>query len=262
MLKNNLFYKTKVVTLFCFIHYCYSGIAFAFDAPPKHIEKYPNGNIKIERTYENDKSISNFYYPNGKLKYISIRTPTFNETKRYNENSELITHHIEKGNESTIKSFYDSGKIRFVEHHNNQLKDGYIKEYYENGNIECHSTIKKGEHHGEEKCFYETGEIETIANNLHDEWHGEIKQYYKTGQIKAIFEYEYGEPSGQRKEFYKNGSTKKETQYNEFGERLSTTFYYRNNAPASIQKYINRNVVSIEVFNMDGKSLKAIIPQE
>lgn len=187
----------------------------------KWIGKYPDGTVRYEGYFKNDKPVGEWkrYNENGKLKAILVYIPNSAKVKAglYDPNGSLVS----RGNfiltkKDSIWTYYDNGIVIGRESYSNGLKNGKSVTYYPDGTTlnetewlngtlngawnEFYSSGKKksethyidGKRQGDSRIFFETGRIQIEGMYDNDHCTGTWKHYNPDGTIKLQFEYKDG----------------------------------------------------------------------
>lgn len=214
----------------------------------KYVEKYPNGNLKVEgflvgKTLD---SVYKEYYENGNIK-----------TEGFYKNCEYKTNHI-----SIYSSLQTCGRINIKDSINIGKYHGTWKNYYENGILKSvfnyHCSFLQGNNY----TYYENGNLESIEfynggnlltsieyyengfvakNSLYTYIHNKKEsrnlkttrelEYYENGNLKIqreIIEKEKNVEIETVKEYYPNGFLKSKTELIDLEKNGIYREYYEN----------------------------------
>ncbi|MFN4233424.1 MAG: toxin-antitoxin system YwqK family antitoxin [Bacteroidia bacterium] len=183
-------------------------------------EFYPDGTLKAEGKYEDNKRIGEwkFYHPNKKIEQIG----------KYAKGEKP---------DGVWKWYYDSGILLREENYRKGLRDGLMIEYSDSGTV-----ITKGEFLDGEKegfWFYEMGDHREEGNYKSGKMEGIWKFYYDNGKLSFEGNFIDDLPDGKHKYYWPNGKLKEEGKFimgNKDGEWKSYTedgylylvIYYKN----------------------------------
>ena len=190
---------------------------------------HPNGKIKQEGTYKDDKRHGYFkdYTENGDLirvvKYVNdVEQPGAEEIQKLQVQNE----------------YYPDGKIRATTMYRNGIPEGVKREYAPDGTIEKSAeyhrgilvgegiVLEDGSRDGPWKEYYTDGALR--AEGVYDNGKriGEWKFYHPDGKIEQTGRFtKAGKPDGPWKWYYANGSLlREETYYNGLKDGLSEEF--------------------------------------
>ncbi len=168
-------------------------------------EYYINGKIqKIEeKTEENNQpkvTLRRKYYPNGSIKeegnfVNNKRTGTHNY---YNENRK-ITHSIDYNDDGikTASGLYNQKGQR----------QGEWQFFYADGKIKSQGSYKNGKRQGKWNFYFPNNKTEQIGKYQNGKPHGNWKWYYQSGQVRRIGKFKNGKEAGTFVEFAQNGDT-------------------------------------------------------
>ncbi|WP_298393185.1 hypothetical protein [Flavobacterium sp.] len=234
------FKKTFILIFFLIITFTYSQ--------EKYVEKYSNGNLKVEgflvgKTLD---SIYKEYYENGKIKtegfyknceyktnYISIYT-SLQTCGRINNNDSINNGKYH----GTWKNYYDNEILKSVFNYHCGFLQGNNYTYYENGNIESIEFYNGGNLLTSIE-YYENGFV--AKNSFYTYIHNKKEsrnlkttrelEYYENGNLKIqreIIEKEKDVEIETVKEYYQNGFLKSETELIDLDKNGIYREYYEN----------------------------------
>ena len=231
------------------------------DGEMKHyIAYHPNGNLKVERNYENEKldGAVKEYDNNGNL----VEEVYFQQGKRHGKRVLVIS-----SDEHTV-----------TEHYNNGVLEGEYMSMYNDGRmIETGAYDAKGERTGKWTRWDKNGDLNSEIHYLNGKYHGEHKSYYKgklsikteyaDGRYHGQYVWYYDYPAVREEKNYKNGvyhgsfkqytddgkKLMSETIY-ENGERAVETRYYRTTDGDYTQSFFkDKQLVKSKLFDKNGK---------
>jgi len=196
-----------------------------------YIAYHSNGQLKVERTYENgelhggvkeyDKAgelIKELNFANGKKhgKQLEVSSNGYSTISNYNNDVQIGEFLYKFGNGNVAKrGEYDS----------NGKKTGKWIDNRENGNPHEETNYKDGEYHGEVKK-YTNGKLYHLEEYANGKRHGKDITYYEYPVVREERNYINGERDGAEK------------YYNNKGE-LQTEYYYQNGARLSRKEYMS-----------------------
>ena len=234
------FKKTFILIFFLIITFTYSQ--------EKYVEKYSNGNLKVEgflvgKTLD---SIYKEYYENGKIKtegfyknceyktnYISIYT-SLQTCGRINNNDSINNGKYH----GTWKNYYDNEILKSVFNYHCGFLQGNNYTYYENGNIESIEFYNGGNLLTSIE-YYENGFV--AKNSFYTYIHNKKEsrnlkttrelEYYENGNLKIqreIIEKEKDVEIATVKQYYQNSFLKSETELIDLDKNGIYREYYEN----------------------------------
>jgi antitoxin component YwqK of YwqJK toxin-antitoxin module len=189
------------------------------------------GNKIYSGTFINDLPTGKFiyYYPNGKIKSITLFYSKSNQafTQFYNTEGRKISQGKVIGNEKdSTWVFYDANdSVRAIENYRNGKKQGLFLTYYNNGKL----LLEK--------------------NYENDIPEGSCKEYFDNGKPKAEFTYRGGLYNGKARFYFLSGQLNIEGEYlNDFKE--GTWNFYEENGTLDWQVIFKRsNTVKSKRYN-------------
>ncbi len=202
------------------------------------IEYFEDGvSIRATLNFEQGKRHGVFFYnhPNGKVK---LKGQYFYD--------EL---------DSTIESFYITGKPKYTYHYNKGVKNGWSITYFTNGNIEQKVMIVNDKPSGFMKNYYEAGNIRLeafytsgIRNGMYYRYHltGLLAEesYYKNGFQDSVCKY-YDNVFGRlmKEEYYTNGKKNGiQLTFNELGDTTAIINFKDDVMHGEYKRFFNGNV--------------------
>ena len=250
-------------------------ISFDLKMPDDDVVKdyYEDGNLRVERRYENGqlKDLKYYfmgYYPGENSQYYQDSGVY---GKRQYENGKL---------NGEAKDFYKNGQVEYTwnmkdglldgkatwytkdgklkgeaEYKNNEL-DGMVNEYLDDGTLSYSANFKNGKIHGTESYFYPTWESIISLNEDVDKRPVKIIGNYKEGMPDGLFQTYNQDDQLQTESIYKEGKVLNIKEYDKMGALVSDIDYncvegekdaYRGSIPISAKMFLK----SIEV-NTDG----------
>ena len=162
---------------------------------------YTNGNLQMEKLYQN-----------GKIKY----------SKYYYENGNLLSEEKIELSKTYYKSYYKNGNLQ----DETTRQDGIIKHhkyYYENGNLQSEMVHKSEKDDGFSKTYYENGNLKS------EDKEGLFKTYYENGNLKSeekVMSYKDGKPVGFMKIYDKNGNLILKSEATDKDDYAATLLFY------------------------------------
>jgi antitoxin component YwqK of YwqJK toxin-antitoxin module len=151
---------------------------------------HPNGKIKHEGNYINDKSegIHKYYFDTGIIE--SEENLSQDERnglcKYYHPNGKIKQegNYINEKSDGLFKYYFDNGGIEAIENFKQDERNGICKYYYPNGKLTQEGNYINGKSDGIFRFYFETGILQTEQNKKNGKSHGIIKTYYENGQIR------------------------------------------------------------------------------
>ncbi len=156
-------------------------------------------------------------YPNGRIKYEAyfIDNKPVGEFKRYDSYGNLyaLLNYDKSGTKSTAKFFHRSGTISATGNYIGQEKDSIWLYYADNGNLYLQESYKKGVKDG---LFIQYTSEHNPLEEVH--WkegkkHGIWRKYYATGPLMFQVNYKDDKLDGEGKVYYASGKLQKEGKY-------------------------------------------------
>lgn len=214
----------------------------------KYVEKYPNGNLKVEgflvdktldsiykEYYENGNIKTEGFYKNCKYKTNKVSIFTFLQTCGRINNKDTIN--IGK-NHGTWKNYYENGKLKSVFNYHCNILQGNNYTYYENGNIESIEFYNEGKLltsiEYNKNGFMTKNSLYTYIHNIKESRNLKTTrelEYYEDGKLKIkreIIEKEKDVEIEYINEYYPNGFLKSETELLDFDKNGIYREYYEN----------------------------------
>lgn len=226
------------------------------------ISKYPNGQLAFTGEYESGKRMkdeSAMYREDGSLIYKILyekdetkNTPPTN-IKIYYENGNLKYERVLKNNVIiSEKTFYEDGKIMYLDERDESGKSKYEERYFSNGQLAGKTFYldeRKNIIDGEYVRYYPNGNLKVFGKFKDGMLNGEYKEFYSNGNLKLLINYDtleeikyYSDGKLQEKSvfdeknrrkilgYYKNGNLKEERYFDdEKGKEILKTYYLNGN---------------------------------
>ncbi len=205
---------------------------------------WPNGNLKLEGTYLNDKKHGFFkeYDENGDFLFVQKYENDYlvadaEETKRLEQK---VSYH-KNGKPSIIATYYNNkaeGLRREFDEDGNVIK-GYV---FSNGMLLCEGiTDMEGKRQGKWKEFYETGELKSEGSYKNSNRTGKWKFYFPNKSIEVSGSYSNkGKMDGEWQWFYPNG------------ELMRVAYYTNGTLDGEFHEYDENGVSVTEGVYEDG----------
>lgn len=202
-------------------------------------QKYPNGNLKYEGFFFNDKPIGDF--------------------KRYDLYQNLVAHLLyDSLSKSATVTFYHKGnKVAATGAYYEKEKDKVWKYYSPSGVLYSQESFKKGKKHGQFLQFIANKLVIEEKNYKDGVEHGVWKKYFENGKLMWEANFVNGKLEGMTKTYYKNGKLHKEGSfkndlmqgdwliYNEDG-RLSKVYHYEKGRSPEVEAEENKRLNELE----------------
>ncbi len=93
---------------------------------------------------------------------------------------------------STVKTYFQNGKIRTECENRNGKRNGVSKEYFESGQIKSIVNYENDEKNGVQNIYFDNGRVEIEARYSKDTLDGAFKEYSSSGKIKLVAYYFHG----------------------------------------------------------------------
>jgi antitoxin component YwqK of YwqJK toxin-antitoxin module len=241
----------------------------------KYIEKYENGNIKIDG-YIFDKTLDSIfkeYYENGEIKqegffrncnYETNRIKLYTSSCGYGNSSELIQNGKKHG---TWKSYYTNGKIQSITNYHCNFSQGNFYYYDENEHLESLEFYNQGDLLTSIE-YFKNGNIE--KNSIFTYEHNKkisknLKttielDYYEDGKLKIqrkIIEKENDTEIEYVKEYFQNGFLKEESELKDSDKDGVYREYYENGNVKYAGKFKDDKPIEKQYFyHENGKQQK------
>jgi antitoxin component YwqK of YwqJK toxin-antitoxin module len=175
----------------------------------KWIGKYPDGMVRYEGSFVNDKPSGEWkrYHENGKLKAILTYLPNSEKVKAELFDPEGAM--ISKGNfigtrKDSIWTYYDNNVIVARESYSKGLKNGTCYTYYPDGKICVENNWTEGKLNGSWREYYSSGTIKSETRYFDGKRQGDSRIYFESGEIQIEGMYDNDQCSGTWK-FYNPG---------------------------------------------------------
>lgn len=192
-------------------------------------EFWPNGKVKSEGRYLNDKK-------HGYFKEYNEVGNLLNATKW--ENGVLVENPPELAKIETVTTYYPNGRKKEVGNYKDGYPEGVFRQYDTLGKITGSEVYKdgvlvgkgifdeKGREQGHWTEYHETGELKAEGDYVNGVRVNEWKFYYPDGKTDQVGKYDLrGRPIGTWKWYYENGQLLREEQYTD-GVRNGTMTEY------------------------------------
>ena len=239
-------------------------------------ENYKNGKIDGEEKNFNTAGqlIENFSYVNGKK---------VGEGKVYHADGKLKaegTFENDKLN-GKLTYYFSTGQKQSEENYKNDILNGLFINYFKNGEISDSVSWSNGKQNGTYCVVYPNGQLSVKGQLINDLVEGELTYYYPDGQISRQGNFIKNNPTGKWTDYHPNGVISSIYFYNDKGNFTDTAKYFdANGVPTSAYVYSNNgkniqktfyrmdgsifakeevkneNVIKIESFDKEGKSLE------
>lgn len=180
---------------------------------------YPDGKVKLEGTYRDDKR-------NGYFKTYDDKGMLLEISKYVNDVKQEEAPELAKLDVKT--DYYPSGKVKTVASYKGEVPEGIRREFSEEGKVTAAYTFSKGK---------------LIAEGIVDEEgvrEGDWKEFYTSGQLRAEGKYAGGNRIGKWKFYYENGNLEQEGSYNNQGNADGVwRWYFDDNTLLREEHFIN-----------------------
>lgn len=134
-----------------------------------------------------------YYFPNGKIKTISIFT--------------------NKGTENEVVMYYPSGVKLAEGKYLDKKKVGPWKFFDEKGILRSEDYYVNGEKNGLSKIYNYEGALVKEISYLQDVEHGPVTEYFPNGKVMKKYQFEKGSREGEAIFYHLNGKVKSEGSY-------------------------------------------------
>jgi antitoxin component YwqK of YwqJK toxin-antitoxin module len=161
----------------------------------KWIGKYPNGTIRYEGSFTDDKPIGEWkrFHENGRIKAQMYHFP----------NSEKVSAEL-----------FDSNGIRYAKGNYKGTAKDSTWNYYNNLKLVAQENFTDGKKNGRSLTFFENGEPATESNWVNGLPDGVSRSFYPTGKKKMEIMYRQGKRQGLNLVYYESGQTEIKGQFN------------------------------------------------
>jgi uncharacterized protein len=173
-------------------------------------EYYPEGTIRAEGKYEDNKRIGEwiFYHPNKKIEqrgiYLKGEKPDGIWKWFYDSGNLLREEKYFKGvREGQMIEYSDSGIVITKGEYLDGEKEGFW--FYEMGDHKEEGSYKSGKMEGVWKFFYDNGKLSFEGNFIDDNPDGKHKYYWPNGKLKEEGKYIMGNKDGEWKSYTEEG---------------------------------------------------------
>lgn len=228
------------------------------------IKKYPDGKIKYQGRFENDKPDGEFkyYYEDGKIKAISVfkNKGARSFTKTFYPNGKLMSvgYYLNEKKDSLWKYYNEYDVVLREEFYKNTLKHGEWKTFYPDGTLTDKMTYKNGFREGVWEQYYVGGTLKTQFKN--DKLEGAYTVYFPTGKLKYQGKYKNNKKDGIWFWFDSNALPIKRFTYKDDVLKTKEFVYYENKKPINIKfdsiAYIFVKSSVVYLKKMDGKQVQ------
>lgn len=195
-------------------------------------EFWPNGKVKSEGRYLNDKK-HGYFKEYNEVGNLIVATKW--------ENGVLVENPPELAKIETVTTYYPNGRVKEVGNYKDGYPEGVFRQYDTLGKIVSSEVYKdgvligkgifdeKGREQGHWKEYHETGELKAEGDYLNGVRINDWTFFYPDGKIDQKGKYDVrGRPIGTWKWYYENGQLLREEQYSE-GVRNGTLIEYDEN---------------------------------
>ncbi len=167
---------------------------------------YPNGKLKVECDYLNDRCTSpeRTYFEDGKLK--------------------MQKDCADGSFTGFLRTYYDNGQIEDEWQIVDEIPNGSAKHYTKEGALASEVFYMDGKMQGLAKEYYPSGALYAEFVFVDGKENGPVKIYYENGQLYKDFAMKDGVPEGKVVEYYENG-------------RVFTTAVFKNKTTEDIELY-------------------------
>lgn len=180
---------------------------------------YPDGKVKTEGTYRDDKR-------NGYFKEYDDKGMLTDIAKYVNDVKQEEVPELARLDVKT--DYYPDGKVKTVASYKGNVPEGIRREYNENGQVTDSYTYRNGK---------------IVAEGIIDDEgvkDGPWKEYYEDGQLRSEGNYRQGKKIGKWKYFHQNGNLEQEGNYNNQGNTDGNwVWYYDNNTLLREESFLN-----------------------
>lgn len=188
-------------------------------------EFYPNGVVKTEVTYTDDKM-------NGYLKEYSPKGSLLNTTKYIL--GVLQTNAPELAKVDVKTGYYENGKVKFTAIYRDGVAEGIHREFDEDGNVKNAKIYIEG-------VLTAEGVLDTTGRQQ-----GVWQEYYPSGQIKSKGEYINGVKIGEWIFYHANGKIEQRGKYDKKGKAQGVwKWYYESGNILREENYLNNKLDGI-----------------
>lgn len=225
------------------------------------IKKFPDGKIKYQGRFENDKPEGEFryYYEDGKIKAISnfYNKGARSFTKTFYPNGKLMSigYYLNEKKDSLWKYYNEYDVVIKEEFYKNTLKHGEWKTYYPDGSLTDKMTFKNGIREGAWEQNYVGGSLKTQFKN--DKLEGAYTVYFPNGKLKYQGKYKNNKKDGIWFWYDSNSLPIKRFTYKDDILKSKEFVYYDNKKPVNIKfdsiAYIYVKSAIVYLKRMDGK---------
>lgn len=155
----------------------------------KWIGKYPDGILRYEGYFKNDKPIGEWkrFHQNGELKAKLVYSPNSNKiiAELYDTEGILVSRGNYFGTEKdSIWTYYDNNVIVARENYLKGLKNGFSYSYLPDGSVISKSNWLNGKLNGELREYYSSGNKKSEISYLDGKRHGDIRIYFESGKVQ------------------------------------------------------------------------------
>jgi antitoxin component YwqK of YwqJK toxin-antitoxin module len=184
----------------------------------KWIGKYPDGVIRYEGVFINDKPIGEWkrFHENGKLKAKLVYLPNSDKVRAelYDTGGILVS----RGNfigaaKDSIWTYYDNTIIVARESYDKGLKNGISYSYSLGGKVISESAWSNGMLNGISREYYPSGAKKSEVNFLDGKRHGEARVYFESGQVQTEGKYKQDLYADNWKYYNPDGTLKFQLKY-------------------------------------------------
>ena len=168
----------------------------------KYQEFYPNGQLKREGKYKDDKIIGiwNWYSKDGILGSTKTFKDDFAIFIFFDSNGKIIQRKEFKKSIITNEYYYSDGQIRETTIQNLEDKTKKYKSFFKNGKLKKKGDFKNGKKIGKWKQYYLNSGIQTIEDYI-NELSYQYLFYHTNGNLLVVGQYVDGERNGVWKHF-------------------------------------------------------------
>lgn len=184
----------------------------------KWIGKYPDGTIRYEGYFSNNKPVGELkrYHENGKLKAILLYSPNSDKVKAelYNPEGSLVSRGIFIGTlKDSVWTYFDNKEIAARENYSKGLKNSKSFYYYPNGKTLNETEWANGKLSGISREFYPSGEKKSETRYLDGKRQGGSIVYFESGKVQIEGKYDNDQYSGTWKFYSPEGKIKFQLEY-------------------------------------------------
>ena len=222
-----------------------------FIAPPSFAYEFSGKEIASPTEKGNKDGVSNPADTKSAAAALEARRAALGEGQK--KEKDLINDIILPAKDESLKTYYESGKLKQEVACKNGVPNGLFRTYYESGQLLEKGFIKDDKIDGPTKQYYESGRLKSESACKNGELDGPYKAYDESGRLKEEGFYKNGKVNERTKLYYESGQLLEEVFCRNGKQDGSTKQYYKSGKLKSEGAYKNDNLEGkVKIYRESG----------